>query len=136
MKEIPQITPRAAAALVRSGDRVLVGGFGMTGNPTQVLHALAETDVRGLTYIANNVGEPGLGGGRMLRNGQISRAIGSFFTSNPEAVAAASRHAVLPLEEATCRVVGFPSGAAPRLAVLPLESEDSPAAGHPVVAVV
>ncbi|MDE0429340.1 MAG: 3-oxoacid CoA-transferase [Caldilineaceae bacterium] len=89
MKEIPQITPRAAAALVRSGDRVLVGGFGMTGNPTQVLHALAETDVRGLTYLANNVGEPGLGGGRMLRNGQISRAIGSFFTSNPEAVAAA-----------------------------------------------
>ena len=66
----------------------------MTGNPTQVLHALAETDVGEITYIANNVGEPGLGGGRMLRNGQIRKAIGSFFTSNPEAVAAAQSGAI------------------------------------------
>ena len=94
MKELPQITPRQAAALVNSGDRILVGGFGMTGNPTQILHALAETDVREVTCIANNVGEPGLGGGRMLRNGQISKAIGSFFTSNPEAVAAAQSGAI------------------------------------------
>ena len=94
MKQLPQITPRQAAALVKTGDTLLVGGFGMTGNPTQVLHALAETDVGEITYIANNVGEPGLGGGRMLRNGQIRKAIGSFFTSNPEAVAAAQSGAI------------------------------------------
>ena len=94
MKQVPKITPTKAAALVRSGDTILVGGFGMTGNPTQILHALAETDVCNLTYIANNVGEPGLGGGRLLRNGQIRKAIGSFFTSNPEAVAAAQTGAI------------------------------------------
>ena len=94
MKQLPQITPRQAAALVKTGDTLLVGGFGMTGNPTQVLHALAETDVGDITYIANNVGEPGLGGGRMLRNGQIRKAIGSFFTSNREAVAAAQSGAI------------------------------------------
>lgn len=94
MKLLPQITPLEAAALVKSGDTVLVGGFGMTGNPTQVLHALADSDVSRLTYIANNVGEPGLGGGRLLRNGQINKAIGSFFTSNPEAVAAAQSGAI------------------------------------------
>ena len=94
MKQLPQITPRQAAALVKTGDTLLVGGFGMTGNPTQVLHALAGTDVGDITYIANNVGEPGLGGGRMLRNGQIRKAIGSFFTSNPEAVAAAQSGAI------------------------------------------
>ena len=94
MKLVPQITPAEAAALVKSGDTVLVGGFGMTGNPTQVLHALAVEDVYDLTYIANNVGEPGLGGGRLLRNGQIKKAIGSFFTSNPEAVAAAQSGAI------------------------------------------
>lgn len=88
------ISPAQAAALVKSGDTILVGGFGMTGNPTQVLHALAETDTGDLTYIANNVGEPGLGGGRLLRNGQIKKAIGSFFTSNPEAVAAAQSGAI------------------------------------------
>lgn len=89
MKTVPQITTTAAAALVHSGDTLLVGGFGMTGNPVHLLHALAETGVKDLTYVANNVGEPGLGGGRLLRNGQIKKAIGSFFTSNPEAVAAA-----------------------------------------------
>ena len=89
MKLVPQITIEEAATKVKSGDVLIAGGFGMTGNPVHLLHAVAETDVKNLTYIGNNVGEPGLGGGRMLRNGQISKAIGSYFTSNPEAVAAA-----------------------------------------------
>ncbi len=89
MKKIPQITAEQAAKFVKDGDVLMVGGFGMTGNPVHLLHALAETGTKNLTYIANNVGEPGLGGGRLLRNGQIAKAIGSFFTSNPEAVAAA-----------------------------------------------
>lgn len=89
MKTVPQITAEQAAALVKDGDILMAGGFGMTGNPVHLLHALAETQTKDLTYIGNNVGEPGLGGGRMLRNGQIRRAIGSYFTSNPEAVEAA-----------------------------------------------
>jgi 3-oxoacid CoA-transferase len=89
MKHVPQITVTQAAAMVKNGDTLLVGGFGMTGNPVHLLHALAETQTRDLTYVANNVGEAGLGGGKLLRNGQIKKAIGSYFTSNPEAVAAA-----------------------------------------------
>ena len=89
MKQVPQITSTEAAAFVKDDDTLMAGGFGMTGNPVHLLHALAETDTRNLTYIGNNVGEVGLGGGRLLRNGQIKKAIGSFFTSNPEAVAAA-----------------------------------------------
>jgi len=89
MKQVPQISAEEAAQKIKSGDVLLVGGFGMTGNPVHLLHALAETDVKDLTYIGNNVGEPGLGGGRLLRNGQLKKAIGSYFTSNPEAVAAA-----------------------------------------------
>ena len=89
MKTVPQISPAEAAALIKDNDTLIAGGFGMTGNPVHLLHAIAETNVKGLTYIGNNVGEPGLGGGRLLRNGQITKAIGSFFTSNPEAVAAA-----------------------------------------------
>ncbi len=94
MQQIPQITAAAAAKLVKSGDTILVGGFGMTGNPVHLLHAIAATDIRALTYIANNVGEAGLGGGRLLRNGQIKKAIGSFFTSNREAVQAAQSGAI------------------------------------------
>lgn len=89
MKRATVMSADDAAALVRSGDTLLVGGFGMTGNPVNLLHALARTGARDLTYVGNNVGEPGLGGGRLLRNGQIRTAIGSYFTSNPEVVAAA-----------------------------------------------
>src|SRR5687768_4282212 len=91
MKQVPQITAEQAAALVKDGDTIMAGGFGMTGNPIHLLHALAENQTRGITYIGNNVGEAGLGGGQLLRNGQIRKAIGSFFTSNPEAVAAAQQ---------------------------------------------
>jgi len=90
MKNVPQLTAQEAAGLVTSGDTLLVGGFGMTGNPVSLVHALAQiTDTTDLTYVGNNVGEVGLGGGRLLRNGQLKKAIGSFFTSNREAVAAA-----------------------------------------------
>jgi 3-oxoacid CoA-transferase len=89
MKQVPQITVETAASLVKDGDILLQGGFGMTGNPVHLMHALAETNTRNLTFIGNNVGEAGLGGGRLLRNGQLKKMIGSFFTSNPEAVKAA-----------------------------------------------
>ncbi len=89
MKVAAQVSAAEAAKLINSGDRLVVGGFGMTGHPIHLLHAIAETDVQELTYIGNNVGEPGLGGGRLLRQGKITKAIGSFFTSNPEAVKAA-----------------------------------------------
>lgn len=88
MREAPQITAEQAAALVPDGASLMAGGFGMTGNPVHLLHALAETSAKDLTYIGNNVGEPNLGGGRLLNHGQIKKAIGSFFTSNPEAVQA------------------------------------------------
>lgn len=84
----PQINLDTAVQKIKSGDTLVVGGFGMTGYPVHLVHALAETHVRDLTYIGNNVGEPGLGGGRLVRNGQIRKAIGSFFTSNPEVVEA------------------------------------------------
>lgn len=89
MQTIPLISASEAAALVRSGDVLIVGGFGMTGSPVHLLHALAATEARDLTFVGNNVGEPGLGGSRLLRNGQIAKVIGSYFTSNPEVVRAA-----------------------------------------------
>lgn len=89
MKTVPLLNLDQAAALVKNGDRIMIGGFGMTGNPVHLLHALALTPVKDLTYIANNTGEPNLGGGKLLRNGQIKKVIGSFLTSNPEAVKAA-----------------------------------------------
>jgi 3-oxoacid CoA-transferase len=89
MKQVPQITADEAAALVNEGDTIFGGGFGMTGNPVHLLHALAERGTKNLTFIGNNTGEPGLGPGRLVRNGQLKKMICSFLTSNPDAAKAA-----------------------------------------------
>ncbi len=86
-------TPKAipltqVPALVPSGSRIMVGGFGLVGAPIHLVEMLAASEVRNLTIISNNLGEPGLGLGKLLRNGQVQHAIGSYFTSNPEVVRA------------------------------------------------
>lgn len=88
MKRAQRISAHEAALLVKDGDVLMAGGFGMTGSPVHLLHALAETRAENLTYVGNNVGEAGLGGGRLRRNGQLTKAIGSCFTSDREAVRA------------------------------------------------
>jgi 3-oxoacid CoA-transferase len=89
MKQVAIIDLHTAAKMVKDGDTLLQGGFGMTGNPVHLMHALAEIGTKNLTFIGNNTGEAGLGGGRLLKNGQLKKMIGSFFTSNPDAVKAA-----------------------------------------------
>jgi 3-oxoacid CoA-transferase A subunit len=78
-----------AVSVVRSGDTVMVGGFGLVGAPLTLIDALVDlSDATDLTIVSNNIGEPGRGLGRLLRQGRIRRGISSYFTSNPEAVAA------------------------------------------------
>ena len=83
------ISPREAVSHVQTGDTVMVGGFGLVGAPLTLIDALAEhSDATDLTIVSNNIGEPGKGLGKLLRQRRIRRGISSFFTSNPEAVAA------------------------------------------------
>lgn len=79
------ISVEEAAALVGPGSTVMVGGFGLVGSPLTLIEALLSSEnATGLTTISNNVGEPGKGLGRLLLEGKIRRAIGSYFTSNPD----------------------------------------------------
>jgi 3-oxoacid CoA-transferase A subunit len=83
------ISAEEAVSRIRSGDTVMVGGFGLVGAPLTLIDALADhSDATDLTIVSNNIGEPGKGLGKLLRQGRIRRGISSFFTSNPEAVAA------------------------------------------------
>ena len=78
-----------AIAQIRSGDAVMVGGFGLVGAPLTLVDALVDhSDATDLTIISNNIGEAGKGLGKLLRQGRIRRGVSSYFTSNPEAVAA------------------------------------------------
>ena len=83
------LTPEEAVARISSGDTVMVGGFGLVGAPLTLIDALVEhSDATDLTIVSNNIGEPGRGLGKLLRQGRIRRGVSSYFTSNPEAVAA------------------------------------------------
>ncbi|MGX1901131.1 CoA transferase subunit A [Thermolongibacillus altinsuensis] len=82
-------TPEEAIDLIQDGDTLLVGGFGLCGTPLTLIDAIAmQTKAMNLTVISNNLGEAGKGLGKLLRTGHIKKAVGSYFTSNRDAVKA------------------------------------------------
>ena len=74
----------AALSCVKSGQTLMVGGFGLIGAPLTLIDGLTKKDVAGLTVISNNLGEKGKGLGVLLSQKKIKKAIGSYFTSNRE----------------------------------------------------
>lgn len=76
------VSKQAAIAHVQNGHTLMVGGFGQVGSPLELIDELFTQGQKDLTIISNNVGEPGKGLSRLLENGQIRKAIGSYFTSN------------------------------------------------------
>jgi 3-oxoacid CoA-transferase A subunit len=81
----------AVANTVQDGMTVMVGGFGLVGAPLTLIRALNANPCMRLTIISNNLGEPGKALGETLRLGKVARAIGSFFTSNPDVAEARAR---------------------------------------------
>ncbi|MDD4084654.1 MAG: CoA transferase subunit A [Acidaminococcaceae bacterium] len=74
-----------AVKLITSNSSIMVGGFGNIGNPKKLIDLIAETDLKELTIMGNDLGTPNVGLGRLVRNRQIKQAIGSYFTYNTEA---------------------------------------------------
>jgi len=67
---------------VFDGASIMVGVFGLCGNPENLIRALARKGVKNLTTISNNAGVDGLGIGLLLANGQIRRHIGTYVGEN------------------------------------------------------
>jgi 3-oxoacid CoA-transferase A subunit len=84
----------AVALYVQDGMTLMVGGFGLVGAPLTLIRALNASPRSELTIISNNLGEAGKALGETLRLGKVRRAIGSFFTSNPEVAEARTRGAL------------------------------------------
>ncbi|WP_342536724.1 CoA transferase subunit A [Sporosarcina sp. FSL K6-3508] len=82
MKSIKETSIREAVQHIKSDHTLMVGGFGLVGSPLSIIYDLIDYDVNNLTVISNNVGEQGEGLGKLLQQGKIKRAIGSYFTSN------------------------------------------------------
>ena len=82
-----KIYPSAAAALdgiVRDGQLIAVGGFGLCGIPEALIDALRDSGVQELTAISNNAGVDDFGLGKLLQTRQIKKMISSYVGENKE----------------------------------------------------
>jgi 3-oxoacid CoA-transferase subunit A len=84
---VNKIYPSASLALqgvVKDGQLMAVGGFGLCGIPEALIDALKESGVKDLTVISNNAGVDGFGLGKLLETRQIKRMISSYVGENKE----------------------------------------------------
>lgn len=72
----------AAVADIPEGATLMVGGFGLCGNPENLIRALHRRGTRGLTLISNNCGVDGKMLGLLLENGQVRRIVASYVGEN------------------------------------------------------
>ena len=82
-----KIYPSAAAALdgvVRSGQLLAVGGFGLCGIPMVLIDALLERGVGDLSVVSNNCGVDDWGLGVLLAAGRIRKMTSSYVGENKE----------------------------------------------------
>jgi len=82
-----KVFPSAQAALadlVKDGQVVAVGGFGLCGIPEALIAALRDTGVKDLTAVSNNAGVDGFGLGQLLATRQIRKMISSYVGENKE----------------------------------------------------
>ncbi len=81
-----KIFPSADAALadVPDGTTLMVGGFGLCGNPENLIAALHRKGVKDLTVISNNCGTTEEGLGKLLQARQIRKMVSSYVGENKE----------------------------------------------------
>ncbi len=82
-----KVYPDAAAALsgiVKDGQIIAVGGFGLCGIPEALIVALRDSGVKNLTAISNNAGIDDAGLGLLLQTRQIKKMISSYVGENKE----------------------------------------------------
>jgi 3-oxoacid CoA-transferase subunit A len=82
-----KVYPDAASALsgiVKDGQVIAVGGFGLCGIPEALIKALRDSGVKNLTAISNNAGVDGFGLGQLLETRQIKKMIASYVGENKE----------------------------------------------------
>ncbi|CAB3645754.1 MULTISPECIES: CoA transferase subunit A [Achromobacter] len=74
----------ALAGIVKDGQMIAVGGFGLCGIPEALIAALRDSGVKDLTCISNNAGVDGFGLGQLLNTRQVRKMIASYVGENKE----------------------------------------------------
>ena len=84
MNKIFPSANEALKGIVKDGQLLAVGGFGLCGIPEALIEALRSAGVKDLTVISNNAGVDGFGLGRLLETRQIKKMISSYVGENKE----------------------------------------------------
>src|SRR6266446_7826458 len=82
-----KVYPNAAAALaglLHDNMTIAAGGFGLCGIPENLIAALHESGVKGLTIVGNNAGVDGFGMGVLLTTRQVKKVMASYVGENKE----------------------------------------------------
>lgn len=77
-------TAAEAVADIGDGSSLAVGGFGLSGNPVQLIEALRDQGAKELSIVSNNCGVDGWGLGLLLASGQIAKMTSSYVGENKE----------------------------------------------------
>ncbi|WP_275937052.1 CoA-transferase, partial [Arthrobacter sp. Hiyo1] len=80
-----KIHSSAAVALqdvLRDGQTIAVGGFGLSGIPADLIDAVRDSGVKDLTVVSNNMGIDGKGLGVLIEAGQVRKVIASYVGEN------------------------------------------------------
>jgi 3-oxoacid CoA-transferase subunit A len=81
-----KICPSIAEALepLRDGMTIMVGGFGLSGNPEALIRGVVGRGVKDLTLVSNNAGNLGKGLATWLKAGILKKVICSYIGSNED----------------------------------------------------
>lgn len=92
-------SPAEAVAGIHDGATVMIGGFGGSGAPIELIHALIDKGPKNLTVINNNAGNGHVGIAAMIEQGLVAKMICSFpRSSDPVAFTEAYKAGRLELE--------------------------------------
>src|SRR2546428_5639224 len=69
---------------MQDGAVIMSGGFGLCGNPENLIAAIHKKGVKGLTIISNNCGTTDKGLGILLQSRQVRKMISSYVGENKE----------------------------------------------------
>ncbi|MES2511227.1 MAG: CoA transferase subunit A [Pseudomonadota bacterium] len=84
MKKLYPSAAEALKGVIKNGQLLGVGGFGLCGIPEALIEALKDSGAKDLTCVSNNAGVDGFGLGKLLETRQIKKMIASYVGENKE----------------------------------------------------
>jgi 3-oxoacid CoA-transferase subunit A len=82
MSKLRSSAAEALAGLLENGMTLAVGGFGLSGIPSDLIDAVRDSGVTDLTVVSNNMGVDGKGLGVLLENNQVRKVLSSYVGEN------------------------------------------------------